>query len=380
VEIDEGSYFQVNVTGNVHYPFLNLAFPPEIDTECSDRDPVEMEKSDVPHFLNAFVSLDLSSSFSDSLAFSNFIRANNGSATSEGEVFVVNNLRVGVGERTGDEIAFGVQQWQLVPRGPINIRWTWVRPTLEWRYVRTLPVQPVGIRGPWVLQCDYSNWILAPGFVPYCPKWIWVEDPWKTGPKGLAFGQPQATHEWSKANVVFAWKPLVYVNNGNYKVLDDDAEEDAFVASYSDPFSIEVFFAEQFVPEASSGGGYCNNCGTASAYVLSTEKMIDCGVDITHLAHELGHVLALRHPSLGPPPAGRTAGSEGSLMCGSGYERDNPRRNTQQNSDGVQNPLLYWQLVLAFGPAPALECDGDAEDGYAGDCGSCATWVVDGCV
>ena len=113
------------------------------------------------------------------------------------------------------------------------------------------------------------------------------------------------------------------------------------------------------------GGGVTSSGGTESAKVISSDENADFGVDLTHLAHEFGHVLTLKHPGQGFPTAAlphRVDGSSNTLMCPSGFNNDNPQRNSQWNKDNVANPLLTFALKpWTVGP----DCTDDS------DCGSC---------
>lgn len=220
-----------------------------------------------------------------------------------------------------------------------------------------LKVQPIGIEEPPTSFCT--------GGPPcFCCTMVWLPDYWPTGNKGLNFGKPQADNQWSKAKVTFNWLPLINITDGGYKIIDSDLEEDYFFATYSDSTAVEIFFMYQFDPVTKHGGGFTRGGGTADAKIMSNEFMIDdCpGVDVTHLAHELGHVLDLAHP-LDTSNPNRMASSTNTLMCPSGYCNDNPQRNSFENQQNKNNPLLTFYL----GPAdPADDCTSTATN-----CGAC---------
>ena len=129
------------------------------------------------------------------------------------------------------------------------------------------------------------------------------------------------------------------------------------------------------------GGGFTVYSGTASAHIVSTglftslpnsprlpsyfslsilifftEYMIDdCYKDFTHIAHELGHVLGLPHPTAG-------ISSTNTLMCPSGYCNDNPQRNSYV-SLSLSLPLSSYRsnlfpllspISLSFSPSLPL--------------------------
>lgn len=232
---------------------------------------------------------------------------------------------------------------------------------------RTLTVQPIGIKGHTKLVCDeytiknYADPLGKPRFYTICAKWHYLPDLSPTGPKGLKFGQPGANTQWSKAGIRFTWLPMIYIHNTNYKVLDDDAEEEAFYNTYEDPLAVEIFFAHQFTPYSKAGGGFCVFCGTSDARIVSTEYMIDdCYKDFTHLAHELGHVLDLSHPP--GPNYGLSVSSTNTLMCPSGYCNDNPARNSFENQMNANNPLITFTLSLT--PQIPDDCNASSDCGY----------------
>lgn len=185
-----------------------------------------------------------------------------------------------------------------------------------------------------------------------------ASDPTPTG-AGLAFGLPGATTQWNKADVTFQVRDWMTVTNGSLKVATEGAEETSIRASVNVDDCIEVFFVENFSPESLHGGGATWSSGTANAKIISSDGNAVGGIDLTHLAHELGHVLFMGHPGA---PNGLFDASRNTLMCPSGWRNDNPKRNSQDNKDHVANPLLTFSLkVRTVGP----DCTNNA------DCGSC---------
>ena len=63
--------------------------------------------------------------------------------------------------------------------------------------------------------------------------------------------------------------------------------------------------------------------------MISSDANARNGVDFTHLAHELGHVLGLRHPDA-PATASAVPANTGTLMCPSGFNNDNPKVNSKE--------------------------------------------------
>ncbi len=181
---------------------------------------------------------------------------------------------------------------------------------------------------------------------------------------GLSFGRPGADLQWGKAGVVFDWQPLMHVTNADLKTPDSDSKEDDLRSRVNSADCVEVFFVESFSPESKYGGGATWGSGSAEAKIISSDGNAN-GIDFTHLAHELGHAIGLVHPGTGAPNALRpnvTDGSTGTLMCGSGWQNDNPPVNSQENADNVSNPLITFSYRL-------IRQSADCED--SADCGAC---------
>jgi hypothetical protein len=177
---------------------------------------------------------------------------------------------------------------------------------------------------------------------------------------GLTFGEPGTSTEWRKGDIVFEirdWKTLLA---GDYWVLSS-SEAGALRALVDDDDCIEVFFVYSFDPVDQWGGGATWGSGTASAKIISSDGNARGGVDFTHLAHELGHVLGLRHPDDAATASAQPA-SSGTLMCPSGYLNDNPHINSQENEDLLSNPLLVFAIKSR---SPGPDCLNSA------DCGLC---------
>lgn len=180
------------------------------------------------------------------------------------------------------------------------------------------------------------------------------KDPDPTGDY-LAVGMIGATTEWAKADVTFKVRRFKKVINSAWKIASS-SEHSAIRASVEDDDCIEIFFVENHTPVDLYGGGAAWGGGNSTSQIVTSDGNNN-GIDNTHLAHELGHVIDLRHPW----SAGNVA-SYGTLMCGSGWENDNPEVNSQENKDKLSNPLLVLTLKRASG-------GGDCQN--SADCGPC---------
>lgn len=183
---------------------------------------------------------------------------------------------------------------------------------------------------------------------------------------GLAFGMPGANKEWAKADVVFTVRDWETLWDDSYSTFDE-AEAANLMAEVDVDDCIEIFFVDDMTNTTRTnwGGGATFGGGSASAKIISSDENADFGVDLTHLAHELGHVMTLKHPGQGFPTADqphRIDGNSGTLMCPSGFNNDNLEINSQGNADNINNPLFTFTLkVASAGP----DCGDDA------DCGAC---------
>ncbi len=220
----------------------------------------------------------------------------------------------------------------------ILVKWE-IYPILWFEVAQRLCLQPVRI-----LRFNWSVW----------PPLIQLSG------AGLGFGEPGARTQWAKADVVFNirdWKTII---SNDYWVVDS-GEAGGLRGTVDDDDCIEVFFPYNLDPPSMWGGGATWGSGTASAKIISSDGNARGGVDFTHLAHELGHVLGLLHPG-NPASATAVAASTGTLMCPSGYLNDNPHINSQENEDVLSNPLMTFAIKRM---GPRADCVNSA------DCGAC---------
>jgi hypothetical protein len=199
-------------------------------------------------------------------------------------------------------------------------------------------------------------------FRSFFSRWRWPFFVIETTGSGLAFGQPGANTQWAKADVTFNYRDWKTLWKSSYWVTADaGTEEEELRAEVDDDDCIEVFFVYDFDPETAHGGGATWGGGTAGSKIITSDANERYGVDFTHLAHELGHAIGLHHP-WAAATANLFPASTGTLMCGSGFNNDNPTINSQENKDNVSNPLLTFALKLR---TPGPDCQNDA------DCGAC---------
>ena len=198
-----------------------------------------------------------------------------------------------------------------------------------------------------------------------------------TGPSdpnatGTAFNElmNRAKDMWNRCGtvhcLVFDVRPPVYLNKNQYRVVDNQAEMDAFSQEYSATDAVEVFVAERFdvTLAVNAGGGGTYSSGTASARIVTCDQQLNvpcpppCGygnsgdVNHYHLAHELGHVLNLDHPN---GAYGLQPSTAGSVMEGSGFCLDNPNVQSAKNCRNASNPLLTSGKAFCWGSPDIMD-------------------------
>lgn len=214
------------------------------------------------------------------------------------------------------------------------------------------------------LPIDYTKFLKLEAVRELCLQPVRIRsslfDPSPTG-AGLSFGMPGANTQWRKGDVVFKVRDFKTVTSSSLKIISS-GETSSLRSKVEDDDCIEVFFAKEFDPNDMFGGGATFGSGTASAQIISSDENAVFGIDLTHLAHELGHVMKLAHPGTTGSSGTLIGGSTGTLMCPSGFKKDNPKVNSEENEDNVANPLFKFSLrIRTAGP--------DCSD--SPDCGSC---------
>jgi hypothetical protein len=172
---------------------------------------------------------------------------------------------------------------------------------------------------------------------------------------------------WRRVCVDFTVRDFMYVVNSDWKTLTyESQEEQDLMNSVNVDDCVEIFFIERWGrgDRAVNGGGVTYAGGEAGAKIITSDEN-DNGVDLNHLAHELGHALDLKHPGSGCPGEDcpdRIDGTPGTVMCPSGYLNDNPDIQSEENGRNANNPLLTFTRI---------RCCRDADCTDAGDCGDC---------
>lgn len=221
-------------------------------------------------------------------------------------------------------------------------------------------VQQVAIR--FVIVVDWSKYRAA-SVLRIQPVFVGT-GPSDTTATGTAFDtlMNYARDMWNRCGetrcIKFVVNDPVYVNNNAYKTLDNETEAAAFRNEVSVANAVEIFVASQMSTSlaCSWGGGACFSSGTSSAKIVSCDQQMavpcpcptactgycPCGsclcgaINPYHLAHELGHVLNLPHPS-----GSSSTSTVNSIMEPSGFCCDNPDAQSGKNCRNATNPLLY---------------------------------------
>eukprot|EP00612_Vaucheria_litorea_P005411 CAMPEP_0171466218 /NCGR_PEP_ID=MMETSP0945-20130129/9073_1 /TAXON_ID=109269 /ORGANISM="Vaucheria litorea, Strain CCMP2940" /LENGTH=496 /DNA_ID=CAMNT_0011994159 /DNA_START=29 /DNA_END=1519 /DNA_ORIENTATION=+ len=356
------SQCSVAIEGHAHSPFVDEKMPPKEANEENEKtrrrlintDPI-LKPTDAV-YISELIPARLELRFTNVFAFpelATLVKSNDAKAMAslEGQmrgVFKLNptsaQVEAGIAPTSQDVDLNFVSQWRLVPvKLPEDFQ---IAPLPFFERKKNLCIQPVRTR--------YRKCFVKAFGVCIVPSFQYTYSG-----AGLDFGRPAADEHWGKVDVTFTWRDWKTIDDvhGTYQSVTE-AEMSSLRAKVNDDDCVEVFFVKKFSPSDLKGGGACWSSGTANAKIITSDEQVSCGVDVTHLAHELGHALGLMHPD-----SDGNRGNTGTLMCPSGWQRDNPRRNSKENGDNIVNPLLvpYWD---------AMTFDNhDCTDN--GDCGSC---------
>lgn len=170
--------------------------------------------------------------------------------------------------------------------------------------------------------------------------------------KGYDIGWNGVETQWGKGGIRFDvrpnWKTLSNVSLRMIRNLDEAA---VLRNSFTDDRCVEVFFVHSYFE---GGGGRTFSLGLETAKIITSDRIP--ANNITHLAHEMGHVMGL----------GESATNE--LMCPSG-SNDNPRKNSWENINAARHALTTFKLSVANGTlrgvGPGPDCN------LSQDCGGC---------
>lgn len=159
-------------------------------------------------------------------------------------------------------------------------------------------------------------------------------DPADAAPTGGSWTRRfnEANRIWGKIGVTFNDLGPVTLDTPLKTTGATNAEQNA-IAALRTAAGIEVYLVDNDVgsgvPGGSGGASTAPGCGAAGNVVMS-----DRGSSDTILAHELGHILGINHPTDAVNP-----GDAGTIMEGSGsHSADNPTTNTMVNFGRILCP------------------------------------------
>lgn len=345
-----------HIKGNAHSQFVDDLFPPEKHQPKDGKGRLLEETNGTDAvFISQLIPAELTLNFGENFLQLNDVRKQLGKLSETREVEIGGDLiaRLDINPNNKQEKLLG-KHMSFSKKLKFSTKWRLV-PIVEFEYwskfklyerKKNLCVQPVRTK---YRECLFEMFGLC-----------WLRSPTYTySGDGLAFGKPGANDEWGKVDITFTWRNWITIDDttGKYQSLTE-AEMSSLRSEVNEDDCIEVFFVRKFNPSSTYGGGACWSSGTANAKIISSDEQVACGVDKTHLAHELAHAMGLMHPG-----SGGNEGDTGTLACPSGWQRDNPRRNSRDNGNKVVNPLLlnYWGAWTFSNP----DCNDSAS------CGTC---------
>jgi len=202
-------------------------------------------------------------------------------------------------------------------------------------------------------------------------------------PTGDALASQQASCNpiWNRGGYGFYWRQTVVLapikynedpqfqqtttcNRQMIQSIGQTNQQDSFFPEV-DLDAVEVYFCHGFSQHllGSAGGGVTHAGGSSEAKVVLTDELYGSNQDLV-LAHELGHVLRLKHPTYQGCMNG-VCGTGGSLMCTAKYGvYEHPSKQSDENGNLANNPLLVGSLV----PAGPYDPDCLASGGGCGGC------------
>lgn len=129
-----------------------------------------------------------------------------------------------------------------------------------------------------------------------------------------------ANEIWGKCCIRFDAVDPIYIDNSLYKTITEDSTEESDLRAEVDADDcIEIFVVDRWSPADAHGGEDTWSQGTTNGKIITADSNLP--IDQNHLAHELGHVLNLKHP--GCAIETHPEGCEDSVMEPSGFQNDN---------------------------------------------------------
>jgi hypothetical protein len=143
----------------------------------------------------------------------------------------------------------------------------------------------------------------------------------------------------------------MYINNGNYKIIDDPVEEAEVFDLVDVADAVEVYIVRSTVP-----GSVTLSSGSLAKIIVPDDALTENPPSRNVLAHELGHAMKLCHPVDDECAAPMMHGSPGSVMEPSGPGADNPALQSVDNCRNAANSLFVWRrLACCF----RADCEND---------------------